>query len=91
MGRNLAMWFVYALVISVFSAYISGRALGQSSPYLQVFRFAGATAFLGYAAALWQQHIWYARSLRVTILSTIDGLIYALVTAGTFGWLWPKW
>ena len=23
------------------------------------------------------------------MLSYIDGLIYALVTAGTFGWLWP--
>ena len=24
-----------------------------------------------------------------TIRSTIDGLIYAMLVAGTFGWLWP--
>ena len=31
------------------------------------------------------------RNLGVTtIKSSVDGLIYALLTAGTFGWLWPK-
>jgi hypothetical protein len=55
-----------------------------------VFRFAGATAFIGYAAALWQNTIWYKRALSTTLKSTFDGLVYALVTAGTFGWLWPK-
>jgi len=24
------------------------------------------------------------------ILSTIDGLVYALVTAGVFAWWWPR-
>lgn len=91
MGPQLTKWFIYSLAVSVFAAYVTGRALGQSSPYLSVFRFAGVTAFLGYSAALWQFNIWYHRSLRTTITSTIDGLLYALVTAGTFGWLWPQW
>jgi hypothetical protein len=34
--------------------------------------------------------IWYSRAWINTIKSTIDGLIYALLTAGTFGWLWPR-
>jgi hypothetical protein len=54
-----------------------------------VFQFAGATAFFGFALALWQQTIWYSRSVVTTLKSTIDGLIYALVTAGVFAWLWP--
>lgn len=91
MGPQLVKWFLYALAMSVFAAYVAGRALGQSSPYLSVFRFAGVTAFVGYGAALWQFNIWYHRSLRTTITSTIDALLYALVTAGTFGWLWPQW
>ena len=90
MGRNLSLWFVYCCAISVFAAYISGRALAPGENYLHVFRFAGATAFLGYAGALWQMSIWYRRAWSVTIKSTIDGLIYALLTAGTFGWLWPR-
>jgi hypothetical protein len=34
--------------------------------------------------------VWYGRSWMTTIRSTIDGLVYALITAGTFVWLWPK-
>jgi hypothetical protein len=90
MGRNMVMWFVYCAVIGFFAAYIAGRALAPGTPYLQVFRFAGATAFIGYAAALWQLSIWYRRAWLTTIKSTVDGLIYALLTAGTFGWLWPR-
>jgi hypothetical protein len=90
MGQNLAMWFLYILVISAFAAYIAGRALPPGAVYLQVFRFAGATAFIGYSAALWQMSIWYRRAWLTTIKSTVDGLIYASLTAGVFGWLWPR-
>lgn len=90
MGPMLAKWFVYCLVVSLFGAYIAGRALPAGSNYLQVFRFAGATSFAGYTLALWQGHIWYYKSLRYTITSSLDGLLYACLTAGTFGWLWPK-
>ncbi len=90
MGRNLAMWFVYSLVVSLFAAYVTGHALGPGAHYRQVFRFAGTVAFVGYALALWQMSIWYRRQWRTTIVSTIDGLIYAGLTAGTLGWLWPR-
>jgi hypothetical protein len=90
MGRNLGLWFVYLLAVSLFAAYIAGRALAPGAPYLQVFRFVGATAFLGYAAALWQMSIWYRRAWSTTVKATIDGLIYAVLTAGTFGWLWLR-
>jgi hypothetical protein len=90
MGANLAQWFVYCVVVGVFAAYIAGRALPPGTHYLQVFRFAGCTAFIGYSLALWQNSIWYKRAWATTIKSTIDGLIYGLLTAGTFGWLWPR-
>ena len=90
MGTSLAWWFVYAIVVSIFAAYVAGRALPPGTEYLQVFRFAGTTAFAGYALALWQNTIWYKRSVSATAKSTFDGLIYALLTAGAFGWLWPR-
>lgn len=89
MGRNLAMWFVYLVVIGTFAAYVAGRALPPGAEYLSVFRFVGATAFIGYSLALWQMSIWYRRAWSITIKATIDGLIYGLLTAGVFGWLWP--
>lgn len=89
MVNNLVQWFIYSLVVSIFAAYVAGRALTAGTEYLHVFRFAGVSAFLGYVLALWQMSIWYRRSWILTIKASIDGLIYALVTAGTFGWLWP--
>lgn len=89
-ATNLVLWFCYSIVVGVFAAYIAGRALPPGTHYLTVFRFAGATAFIGYTMALWQATIWYRRSVVTTFKLTLDGLIYALLTAGTFGWLWPR-
>ncbi len=89
MGMNLTLWFIYSAVVGFFAAYVAGRALPAGASYLDVFRFVGTTAFIGYAVALWQMSIWYKRAWSTTIKATLDGLIYALVTAGTFGWLWP--
>jgi hypothetical protein len=90
MGRNFVLWFLYLVAVSVFAAYVAGRALPAGAQYLKVFRFAGTAAFLGHAGALWPMSIWYRRAWSITIKSTVDGLIYALLTAGTFGWLWPR-
>ena len=90
MGRSLLLWFIYILAVSVFAAYVAGRAVGPGGDYLEVFRFAGVAAFLSYAVALWQMSIWYRRPWSMTLKTTFDGFIYALLTAGTFGWLWPR-
>lgn len=89
MVRNLALWFIFSLVVGVFAAYVAGRALGPGAPYLSVFRFAGVTAFACYTVASWQDSIWFGRSWGRTIRHAVDGLVYALLTGGTFGWLWP--
>jgi hypothetical protein len=90
MKKNLIQWFLFTLAVSVFAAYVAGSALAVGAPYLTVFRFVGVTAFIGYSVALWQNSIWYSRSWSITAKATMDGLIYALLTAGTFGWLWPR-
>jgi hypothetical protein len=89
MGKNLALWFLYSVVVGIFAAYVAGRALPVGAAYLRVFQIAGVTAFAGYSLALWQLSIWYRRAWSTTIKATVDGLIYALLTAGVFGWLWP--
>jgi hypothetical protein len=89
MGMNLVLWFLYIAVIGFFSAYVAGRTLSIGADFLHIFRLTGVTAFLGYSAALWQMSIWYRRAWSTTIKSTVDGLIYALLTAITFVWLWP--
>jgi len=89
MGKSLALWFIYCVIVGIFAAYIAGRALEPGAGYIGVFKFAGITAFAGYSLALLQNSIWYKRNWAATFKSMFDGLIYALFTAGIFGWLWP--
>lgn len=90
MGSNLAQWFVYCVVIGVFAAYLTGHVLGPGAPYRSVFRYCGTVAFAGYSLALLQGSIWEWRRWSTTLKTMFDGLLYALLTAGAFGWLWPK-
>jgi hypothetical protein len=90
MGKSLALWFLYSVVVSLFAGYIAGRALEPGTHYLGVFRMVGTAAFMGYALGLVQHSIWYKRPWSTTLKSVFDGLLYALFTAGTFGWLWPR-
>lgn len=90
MGPQFVQWFLFAVLVGITSAYIAGRACAPGTHYLQVFRFAGATAFYGYSLALIPMSIWYRKSWGITIRGMIDGLIYGLLTGGVFGWLWPR-
>lgn len=90
MGSNLAQWFVFTLVVGVFAAYVAGRALPAGAPYLSAFRFAGVTAFAAYGVGQLSESVWYQRPWSVTFKNAVDGLIYALLTGGVFGWLWPR-
>lgn len=89
MAGQLAAWLLYALVVGIFAAYISGRALGPGAEYGEVFRFAGGTAFIAYALGTWQESIWFGQKWSTAAKNTLDGLIYGLLTGGVFGWLWP--
>ena len=88
MGATLGQWFLFCCVVSVFAAYITARTQPLSATYLQVHRVAGCVAFVGYSLALWPQTIWYKKPWLTTAKHTIDGLIYGMLTGGTFGWYW---
>ena len=90
MGKSLVQWFVYSVVVGVFAGYVAGIALGPGAGYADVFRYVGTVAFAGYALALPQASIWYHRSWGMTLRTMFDGFVYALLTAGFFGWLWPS-
>lgn len=89
MGASLLLWFVYCVVVGIFAAYLAGRTLTPGAEYLTVFRITGTVAFLGYAGGELVDKIWKAQSTSSTVKGVIDGLVYSLLTAGAFGWLWP--
>ena len=69
---------------------VACHTIAAGAPYLLVFRVVGAVGFLAYAGARPQHAIWWGEPWPVTAKDIVDGLIYGCVTAGTFGWLWPK-
>lgn len=89
MAQQLVLWFVYNVVVALFAGYVTGKALRLGADYIVVFKFVAAITFAANTMALWQMSIWYRRPWIVTVKSTIDGLIYACLTAGAFAWLWP--
>ena len=89
-GTALTSHFVYNIVISVLVAYIAAVTLPAHTHYLRVFRVAGTAAILAYAFRSIPDTIWFGKPWAVTIKDIIDGVIFGLLTAGTFGWLWPR-
>ena len=73
----------------LFAAYMASRTLSAGTEYMQVFRIVATAAFMGYSLALAQNSIWYMKSWGATSRSMIDGLVYAMLTGGVFGWMWP--
>ena len=90
MPKFLGQWFVYCLLVSFFAAYLAAHTVAPGTPYLAVFRVVGTAAFLAYGLGTLPGGIWKGQTWSMTIKEVIDGLVYALLTAGTFGWLWPR-
>ena len=90
MGGTLFQWFLYSLAVSVFAGYIAGVAFGPGTEYLPIMQVAGCVAFVGYAMAQMHESIWWGRRWSWTVRNMLDGLLYGLLTGGTFGWLWPR-
>ncbi len=89
-GKNLAQWFVFCLVISVFVAHIGVVSLDRGQDFKPVFHLAAITAFLGYGFTNVTDSIWKGVRWSITAKFLFDGLVYALVTAAAFAWLWPE-
>ena len=90
MPKFLGLWFAYTLIISFFVAYLTEHTVVPGARYPVVFRVAGTAAFLAYGLGNLSNGIWKGQPWSMVIKESIDGLVYGLLTAGTFGWLWPR-
>lgn len=89
MGKQFVLWFLFSVVVGAVCAYVAGRTLGPGATYLEVFRVTGTVAWVAYGFAYVQEGIWFGRPWSFVAKQLLDALLYGLVTAGTFGWLWP--
>jgi hypothetical protein len=93
MGRMLTQWFVFNVIVSFFTAYVAFHSLPITvgpTPYLAVFRVVGTIGFMAYGFAFIGDTIWFGRPWKSLMLSLLDALLYGLMMAGAFGWLWPE-
>jgi len=89
MGSSLLLWFLYSVVVGIFGGYLASRTLDPGTHYLQVFRVVGCASFMAYSFGHLSDAIWKMKPSGMTLKHAFDGLVYGLLTAGIFGWLWP--
>ena len=89
MGKNLTTWFLYTLLVSFFVGYVASVTLAAGADYMRVFRVTGSMAVFVYATYSIPASVWRGQSWGVTAKFVFDGIVYGLLTAGVFGWLWP--
>lgn len=90
MGKNLVQWFLYSILIGVLTGYAATLALSPGAEYMAVFRLTAVVSIMAYAVGTISDSIWKGQSWTITAKFIFDGILYGLVTAGAFGWLWPE-
>ena len=89
MGKQLGQWLAWCLLISLLVAYVAGITLPPGADYLKVFQVTSMTAILAHGGGAGMNMIRFGATGGRTVKDIIDAVIYGLVTAGIFGWLWP--
>lgn len=89
MGKPLIQWLVYCLVISVIIAAVAVATLSPGDGFMMVFHSVAIYGAMTYSGAHAMGAIWFGNSWGRAVKEIVDGILYALVTAVIFAWLWP--
>lgn len=89
MGKLMAQQISFFLFGCIFIAYSATLVLGPGAEYMVVFRFVLTVGFLTFGWAVIPLSIWFGHPWSTTAKYLLDALIYGLVVAGSFAWLWP--
>lgn len=89
MGPKRAKSFLFHIFVAGMVAYVGWHTMPAGTDYLPVFRVTGSMAFMAYALGTVPESIWFSRPWSSWLLGAFDSMLYALVLAGIFGWLWP--
>lgn len=89
MRRNMALSFLVFVGAAFLDAYVASHALGPAPHPRAVFRIVGTVGFMTFGVASIFDSIWYHRPWRAYVSDVIDALLFGLVMAGVFAWLWP--
>lgn len=89
MGKTLVQWLLFCLLTSFVAAYVARHGLEPGLAGVEVWQIIGSVAFVGYGFGALQASIWAGVPWSNAFRALFDSLLYALVTAAIFAWLWP--
>lgn len=81
---------LFHALVSLLIAYVGVHALPIGTEYLRVFQVVGTCGILAYALTWGHAAIWFGKPWPVAMKDAFDGVVMGLITAGIFGWLWPR-
>jgi hypothetical protein len=89
MGKLMLQQISFFLGGSILIAYVATLALEPGADYISVFRIVAVVGFLTFGWAVIPFSIWFGHLWSMTAKYLVDALIYGLMIAGSFAWLWP--
>jgi len=90
MARTMLLWFAYCVAVSAFAGFLASRSLPAGAPKRAVFILVAVAAFGGHVLGLWPAAIWFGKSWSTTLTSSIDGVVFGILTGAAFAWMWPR-
>lgn len=90
MGKLVGQQMLYFLVGCALIAWCATLVLAPGAVYMNVFKFVAPVAFLAFGWGVVPFSIWYGHPWSTTAKYLLDALIYGLIVAGSFAWLWPE-
>jgi len=86
MGKNLALTFLFFLVVCYLLGYLATLALEPGAGFMPVFRFVSTAGFLTFLSAMVQHSIWFHNRI---VGHVIESIGYAAITGAIFAAMWP--
>ena len=82
-------WTIAILVASIIAACVAATTMAPGADTQKVWHVTGLVALGVYGFGGWPESIWFGRKWSSAVKNTVDAVIYAVITALTFGWMWP--
>ncbi len=89
-AKNLGITFAFNLAVCAATAFLASKTFGAGAAYWDVFAFTGIASGLAFATMGLPHSVYNLTPRRGMITNLVDGVIYALLVAGTFAGLWPE-
>jgi hypothetical protein len=90
MGRYMAQWFGFTLLVAAIAGWITCTIVEQSRDRHAVFHYGAIITFLCYSLGAWPLSIWYHRKWSTAFKNALDAILYGVATGAVFVWLWPQ-